>query len=281
MCRLCGREVCNECFQQVVELTREPQNATPAELAVYTSRREKHAHASPFFLNCTKRIEHGVDEFTPVTRFLREELDQAVLDMQEILKEERVPADRLSDESRKAMVDARTHDSQREPSDEAKSTPPPSLPSHTQMVSNISTSPQTTSVSTNPTDLHQDPLLHPIYDNYTPSNAPEAVTSIPIYRMQIIQASLYDPSRISLSDSSKPPPFSSLWVNGAPLLVKDVLPRFKSNWSPQYFMDRYGDQNCLIVECQTDENKRINIREFFRMFGDYSERKHCWKLKVG
>ncbi|KAF8966449.1 hypothetical protein BDZ97DRAFT_1657595 [Flammula alnicola] len=288
MCRLCGREVCNECFQQVRELTQEPINASPAELAALAGRRDKHAHANPFFLSCMKRSEHGANDFTAVTRFVGAELDKAVKEMKAILKDAQPSATEgihQAAEITNGPAPTTSPSSYQEyPQSHAK---PSSEVAHVSSSSSLSQSQiaPTNSEATPPSpsypiDSFPDPLTSPIYDNYTPSNAPMRITSIPIYRLQIIPASLYDPSPTTPTGLSKPSPaFSSLWHNGLPLLVKDVLPRFKLQWTPQYFMDRYGDQSCLIVESQTDVNKRVNVRDFFGKFGVYQDGRDCWKLK--
>ena len=51
MCRLCGREACAECYEQVKELTIDRAGAPEAEIAALQARREKHAHINPFFLS--------------------------------------------------------------------------------------------------------------------------------------------------------------------------------------------------------------------------------------
>ena len=74
--------------------------------------------------------------------------------------------------------------------------------------------------------------------------------------------------------------FRSHWMKGEPLVVNDVLSKFRIEWTPEYFIEKYGGQNCLIIECQTEENKRTSVAEFFKDFGKYEGRKSCWKLKV-
>jgi lysine-specific demethylase 3 len=126
------------------------------------------------------------------------------------------------------------------------------------------------------TILHDHMLTRCRSSLYTPVH----VASIPTHRSQIIPASYYDPPPsecpFNMSNSS----FSPLWARGIPLLVKDVLPRFQVTWSPEYFMEKYGDQNCIIVECQTDQNQRVTIKKFFEWFGKYENRTDCCKLKV-
>jgi len=63
------------------------------------------------------------------------------------------------------------------------------------------------------------------------------------------------------------------------MVVTGLLPKFKIKWTPEYFMEKYESQGCLILECQTDVNKRITVGEFFSWFGKYDKRTECWKLK--
>lgn len=251
MCRLCGREVCDDCFQQVRDLTGEPENATPAQLSAFAQRREKYSRANPFFLNCTRRNDHVVSDFTPVTRFLAPELEKAIQEMQDFLNSDaQADAERASEATTETVGDPRQHQNITQPH----------------------------AVSTN-THSFPDPLTQPLYDTYVPAREPPHITSIPIYHPQIISASYFDPP-IRPSTITTFPAFSSLWRQGLPLLVKDILPRFKLQWSPQSFTQRYGDNACLVVECQTDTNKRVTIKEFFESFGKYEGRNECWKLKV-
>jgi len=73
--------------------------------------------------------------------------------------------------------------------------------------------------------------------------------------------------------------FQSIWAKGEPLVVNNVLPKFKIQWTPEYFVEKYGTQTCLITECQTDSSRRVTVGEFFREFGKYEGRTECWKLK--
>ena len=270
MCRVCGREVCHECFLQVQELTSEPSLASAAELAALQGKREKHAHSNPFFLSCNKRAEHGVGEFTPVTRFWDEELEKAIEEMEDILRVEgsSTPA------SRKGPYDYESNG----PMSSPLSSPPHSDPAVAVAAA--------AAVAVG---------MNAVFDSYLPNNVTQRIASIPVYRLQVIPASLYDPipsppsspsytsnNKPSSSSSSTPPPpsFASLWTLGIPILVKDVLPRFKLTWTPEYFIQQYGEQNCLVIECQTDVNRRLSVREFFGKFGKYEGRTECWKLKV-
>ena len=241
MCRYCGREVCNECFQTVTELTKpDDPETSPDELTSRRKLRERHAHSNPFFLSCLKRNEHSLVEFAPVTRFAQSELNRAIEEMETVLKTTEITSDTLPQGEGQAYSD----------------------------------------IMNDPTTSFPDPVTSPVYDDFTPANTPSHVTLIPIYRAQTIPASFYDPPSSNSPSSMPNPAFSSLWERGIPLLVKGVLPRFKMSWSPEYFIEKYGDQNCIIVECQTDQNRRACLREFFGWFGNYEDRTGCWKLKV-
>jgi len=108
---------------------------------------------------------------------------------------------------------------------------------------------------------------------YIPPNLPESIASIPYHKIL-----RYSDSELSSVDATTK--FARIWALGEPLLVTDVLSKFKIQWTPEYFNEKHGDQSCLILECQTDVNKRVTVGEFFRLFGKYENRTECWKLKV-
>ncbi|KAJ7179562.1 hypothetical protein C8R46DRAFT_1074100 [Mycena filopes] len=64
-----------------------------------------------------------------------------------------------------------------------------------------------------------------------------------------------------------------------PLLVTGVGEKLKIKWTPEYFMEEYGSQDCLIIECQTEANRRVTVADFFSSFGRYTGRDESWKLK--
>ena len=74
--------------------------------------------------------------------------------------------------------------------------------------------------------------------------------------------------------------FRHIWARGEPIVVTGLLPKFHVHWSPEYFISKYGSQSCLILECQSDQNRRVTVGEFFSWFGKYEGRRDCWKLKV-
>lgn len=97
MCRLCGREACAECFEQVKILT-DSSGAEDADVLGLQARREKHARRNPFFLACTKRNEHQAKDFSPMTRFCKTELELVIKEMEELLDSAGPDPPRLEDE---------------------------------------------------------------------------------------------------------------------------------------------------------------------------------------
>ncbi|KAL1742882.1 hypothetical protein HDZ31DRAFT_83810 [Schizophyllum fasciatum] len=67
---------------------------------------------------------------------------------------------------------------------------------------------------------------------------------------------------------------------GEPLIVTGLEHRMKVSWTPEYFIEQYGDRSCLITNCVDEKNKQITVKEFFETFGKYEERDdQVWKLK--
>lgn len=206
MCRLCGREACAECFEQVKGLT-DNSGAEDADVFELQARREKHSRKNPFFLACTRRNEHQAKDFSPMTRFCKSELEVVIKEMEELLAAPD-PYSLLTED-----VEIPNLDVDATPDDQAGS-----LPNH-----------------------H---ILEFKYDD--------------------------------LSDDM----FMKLWAKGKPLVVTGLLPRFKISWTPEHFIENYASKSCLVIQCQSDINKRITVGDFFQEFGNYEERKDCWKLKV-
>ena len=74
--------------------------------------------------------------------------------------------------------------------------------------------------------------------------------------------------------------FRPYWALGCPVVVTGLLGKLKINWTPEYFIEKYNNQSCLILECQTDQSQRMTVGDFFQVFGKYEGRKEHWKLKV-
>lgn len=206
MCRLCGREACAECFEQVKVLT-DNSGAEDADVFELQARREKHSRKNPFFLACTRRNEHQAKDFSPMTRFCKSELEVVIKEMDELL-----------------------------------ATPDPDPP------------------------LAEDVEIPDLDVEMTPDDQTGSLSGHRILEFK----------REDLSYDT----FTKLWAKGRPLVVTGLLPRFKISWTPEHFIENYASKSCLVIQCQSDMNKRITVGDFFKEFGKYEGRKDCWKLKV-
>ena len=245
MCRLCGREACAECFEQVKELTTDRVGAPEAEIAALQARREKHAHINPFFLSCTRRNEHQAKDFSPMSRFCKAELTQAIEEMEALIKRPTGPAGGANEVSEILI----------------KSSP---KMSRDVWGSSPSSSSSTVGDAVKPADSSS-------FASASASSASSASNSAPVPSFETVVFSDAD-----LTDEK----FRCVWESGVPLVVNGLLSKFHIQWTPEYFSTKYGTQSCLILECQTEQNKRVTVAEFFGLFGKYEGRRDCWKLKV-
>ncbi|CAL1701506.1 unnamed protein product [Somion occarium] len=246
MCRNCGREACAECFEQVSDLTEDRAGANEAEIAALQAKREKHAHINPFFLSCTRRSEHRARDFSPMSRFSKDELSQAISDMESLLAQPG-PDDVVNGEPVQSTATPQVSNGQ--VSDQPTSATSESASSAVS---------ETTTVASSTVSVPPPAISTPL-----PSDAP-----VPTHETKVF-------ADAELTDDV----FRHVWVNGQPLVVTGLFPKFQLQWTPEYFRTKYGSQNCLILECQSDQNKRVTVGEFFSWFGDYEGRRDCWKLK--
>lgn len=232
MCRQCGREACPDCYKIVRELTEDTLPMPMATMNELQVKRDKHAQTNPFFLSCTRRNEHGTAHFSPVSRFCAAELNEAVVEMEALLKQPEVfPQDPIAKEKGEAQNGDESTEGSGRPSTSAAGAI----------------------------------IENPLPPGVEPSGAPP-VPSWPIHH--------FNDSELTEEI------FRTRWVTGEPLVVAGLLPKFDIHWSPAYFIEKYQTQSCLILECQTDANKRVTVGDFFSWFGKYEGRTEWWKLKV-
>lgn len=263
MCRLCGREACAECFEQVKELTEDKPGATQAEIAALQARREKHAHTNPFFLSCTRRNEHHAKDFSPMSRFCKTELAQAIKDMEALLAEP---------ESDEAPVVGAIDPTLQNGQSASKS--------GTAAVSIGASVDSSSSDIPVPSTLGEAVLVPPAGDGGAPANMGAQAQPLPDTISTESSDIPFHPM-ITIPDSELTEDvFRPLWRKGDPIVVTGLLPKFQVQWTPEYFLQKYNSQSCLILECQSDVNKRVTVGEFFSWFGKYEGRVECWKLKV-
>jgi lysine-specific demethylase 3 len=282
MCRLCGREACAECFEQVKDLTEDKPGASQAEIAALQARREKHAHSNPFFLSCTRRNEHHAKDFSPMSRFCKAELAQAIKDMEAMLREP--DTDALPDagpinpllqveqaqESGGTLSSAQAPDSQIG-GEASASAPEPSIssaPQHGISQDGVFHSESVPVTASSASQVAEPPLSAPVAPPSIDQNSAPS-SEIPSHPTTTITDS-------QLTEEV----FRPLWAKGDPIVVTELLSKFQIQWTPEYFVQKYTSQSCLILECQSDVNKRVTVGEFFSWFGKYEGRVECWKLKV-
>ncbi|KAJ6518506.1 hypothetical protein DFH09DRAFT_1098458 [Mycena vulgaris] len=73
--------------------------------------------------------------------------------------------------------------------------------------------------------------------------------------------------------------FRGIWAKGHPLVVTGVDRKLKIKWTPEYFTQRHGSQECVAIECQVNTSQGITPENFFGGFGHYDGRTQCWMLK--
>lgn len=272
MCRQCGREACEECFETIRRLTAEPStvpspNGTAKSASAQRALKERHAQSNPFFLSCNRKAEHGVHTFVPVTRFSKKELDEAVLEMEKlVVREEDVSQTKKEDDtSGDNMMDV---DSSQHGENRTNTTP------------GRSTSSRESTESLTP-DTYNDGICT-LVENPVPPHDLTSLTSTP----HLPPSSSTDlevpswPVPYYTDENLTEPVFAAQWARGTPLVVTGLMKRLNLEWSPSYFINTYGQQPCIVLECQTDANKKVTVGEFFSSFGNYENRTECWKLKV-
>jgi len=74
--------------------------------------------------------------------------------------------------------------------------------------------------------------------------------------------------------------FRIAWATGEPLCVDRLLSCFKITWDPSYFIEKFGDEECLIVDCEHETQTLSTVAEFFGRFGNPARDMKIEKLKV-
>jgi hypothetical protein len=73
--------------------------------------------------------------------------------------------------------------------------------------------------------------------------------------------------------------FKELWGLGQPIVLTDCLKRFKVSWTPNYFIKKYRNVGCLLVNCLSDKTLQSTVGKFFQQFLS-PDTKQPLKLKV-
>jgi hypothetical protein len=74
------------------------------------------------------------------------------------------------------------------------------------------------------------------------------------------------------------------WTRGMPVVMSGMLSRFNVAWTPDYFINNYGDEQCWLVNCSTNETLHggeiVTVREFFQSFETHSFRGVAASMKL-
>lgn len=92
------------------------------------------------------------------------------------------------------------------------------------------------------------------------------------------------PFHVFPTDKISEDAFKPIWAQGQTIVVTGLLPSLKQSWTPESLIERYGTQQCYLVDCDATGPAAPTVRSvkwFFQKFGQYgAERSTCWKLKV-
>ncbi|WWD01723.1 hypothetical protein V866_008669 [Kwoniella sp. B9012] len=74
--------------------------------------------------------------------------------------------------------------------------------------------------------------------------------------------------------------FDKIWSKGEPIVVDGVDRKLNLGWGPDDFIERFGDEACYVVNCQTNVPRPTTVGKFFEKFKDSEGRnKDILKLK--
>ncbi|KAL5508510.1 hypothetical protein ACEPAH_6129 [Sanghuangporus vaninii] len=281
MCRQCGREACEECYETIRRLT-EPSGAPnsplegrskgPGSPTDQRTMKERHAQANPFFLSCNRKAEHGVHTFVPVTRFSKPELDNAVAEMKVLVRQGHGHS--LPCQSRRASdATSMEVDLSQASSSSAGSRGMEIKQPYGESVQITGANPATLIP-----EHYNDGVCTLVENPIPPPRGEPSPSHIPPSSRTPLGIPTW-PVPYYTAETLTEPVFAAQWARGTPLVVTGLLDRLKLSWSPEYFINMYGAQQCIVLECQTDANKKVTVGEFFSSFGKYNDRKDCWKLK--
>ena len=65
------------------------------------------------------------------------------------------------------------------------------------------------------------------------------------------------------------PVFQMRWSSHVPIIVSAVHLEFQVSWSPRYFIEHYGNNDCEVEDCETGESvPDFTVARFFSGFGE-------------
>ncbi|BEJ16184.1 hypothetical protein CspHIS471_0507890 [Cutaneotrichosporon sp. HIS471] len=102
-----------------------------------------------------------------------------------------------------------------------------------------------------------DAEVQALYDASTTLSQPPDPTDIPPLPFMYIDGDRLD----SLAGG-----FDSLWGRGEPMVVDNLLKRLQMQWTPDSFIRRFKDEQCYVVDCESDKVLLTSVGAFFLLF---------------
>ncbi|KAG8792367.1 hypothetical protein FRC12_006293 [Ceratobasidium sp. 428] len=273
MCTQCGRELCGECFRQVELMC---PAGTPT---IYRSSERKDPQLHKYRACAAGNVFHVPHNFRPVTRFTRKELEETLKDMKTIL-DNNAPARSPSRSGTSHIAKWASRVPVWNPTSPQASTEPPALSeagsSHDVSSPRGTPDPQLASMP-----IIASPTMSPTHEDGFASEVgveagkrPAASQPGRIDPTGIPSHSVHYFSRDITEDQFKP-----IWARGEAVVVHGLLSDFKIKWTPEYFIEEYGTQECVIENCVTDKQQRSIVQRFFEQFGQTDRGNAILKLK--
>ncbi|WWC85206.1 uncharacterized protein L201_000065 [Kwoniella dendrophila CBS 6074] len=66
--------------------------------------------------------------------------------------------------------------------------------------------------------------------------------------------------------------FDKMWSQGEPIVVDNVDKKLHLGWGPDDFIERFGQEECYVVNCQTNVPQPTTVGKFFEKFKDVEGR---------
>lgn len=277
MCTHCGRELCGACYQQVEEMC---PVGTPTQ---YSNGERKDPQLHKYRACAGRQFFHVPSHFRPITRFTREELEETVQDMEARIAATAPTEPPIASSGSGSVGIAKwaSHVPAWNPTSPQASTEPPALSSagSSHDVSSLRGTPDPLLASM---PIIASPTMSPTHEDafatdvgLEPSKRPVAAqhgrvdaAGVPTHTVNYFPKSLTE-------DVFKP-----IWARGETVVVQGLLEEFKIQWTPQYFIEEHGEQQCLVVNCQNDKVSETTVERFFEQFGKVDRGDEILKLKV-
>ncbi|QRV72004.1 JmjC domain, hydroxylase [Ceratobasidium sp. AG-Ba] len=283
MCTRCGRELCGECYQELEKIC--PAGTSTQYEHIGRKNRQTHKYRT-----CGYGAFHVPSNFRPITRFIRDDLEGILKDMSEFIEELPPTTDQLQPRPQPQQRGQRSTAARIQkwmsrvppwnPVSPQASTEPPAL-SEAGSSHDVSSLRGTPDPQLSPAPVIASPTMSP---NHEHGISPEV--SVKAGKRHSAPQPVYiDPANLPshpihyFSKDITEEKFKPLWATGQAMVVQGLLDSFKIDWTPEYFIDRYGGQECFVVDCKTDKSTLSSVEEFFSQFGDPDRGDEILKLK--